>query len=203
MSTKIAIYALIVLLAAALLRFVISRLLRTVAQQIFRMNAKLRGMPHEWCPVDATDYPEVDHQFYKQTQASLEELGFSLLGDIACPAMSEAANLPTCFMRMMASPDGVAIGGFYDFRKPAPPRVFGKSKSPAEHIATLEFSTFLSDGDSIDTSWMNDAALTDDVPNVTRAFAPHGTPAAELLQLHRVSIDDAQRTHTHASQRCG
>jgi hypothetical protein len=133
--------------------------------------------PYEYRFVQASDFPELDHEFYDSTRSRLEAQGFRFLGDRENVTLTRLAPDSRTFVRTMVSTDGTICGSAWHRKLNQRARNF-----PAE-VRTIEFETEFSDGTFVTTN--NSLARTLPVPGIEAERLAAETPADELLRIHR------------------
>jgi hypothetical protein len=152
---------------------------KAAAKRVMELNKTIYGpQPYEYRMVDASDFPELDRDFYDRMRSWFDAEGFRFLGDRENLTFSRVAPQSRTFIRTMVSADGTIFGGAYHMKlKPV-------QGWPAE-VRTIEFETEFSDGTFVTTSNASVAARTLPVPGIEAERFPAETPADDLLRDHR------------------
>ena len=132
--------------------------------------------PYEYQIVQASDFPELDHEFYERVRSCLEAQGFRFLGDRENVTLTRLAPDSRMFVRTMVSADGTIFGGVYHMKQ-------RRARNYPAEIRTIEFETEFSDGTFLTTN--NSLARTLPVPGIEAERLAVETPPDELLRIHR------------------
>ena len=137
---------------------------------------------YEYRWVDAAEFP-LDQEFYDQTQAALESLGFRLLGDRENLTLTRAFPKLRTFVRAMVSGDGTISSFHYHLQSVTPKRTL--------NIQTIELGSELSDGTFLTTTNSLQSAPGTTTPGVDCKRHAAATSPDELLRDHRERLDTA------------
>jgi hypothetical protein len=141
-----------------------------------RQKALYSLEPHHHKVVDASAFPELDHEFYDRVRTTLEARGFRFLGDRENLTLTATFPNRRFFIRSMVSGDETILAGVHHIKT--------KARGFAPNIRTIEFETELSSGAFLTTSNALEAARTLPVPNIHALKLPAETSIDELLQAH-------------------
>lgn len=151
-----------------LLRRVAGQFNRAAAEMI-EQNRAMYGRVHAFREASETDFSDLDRAFYDQTQAELTARGYRHLGDVIDRTIEDAGS-PCPVIRVMNSPDGAIIAGFYHFTM--------------ADLRAVDFESEFSDGTFLTTANTLETDLTTPPPRLVRRQFPRETPVAELLAAH-------------------
>ena len=87
-----------------------------VAQMVLGNMQRAFQPKHLYQVVDGRDFRHVSRRFYRRTQARLEDLGFSFVGDVEDVTMKVQTPDPRTFIRTMVSRDRTDVAAFYHVR---------------------------------------------------------------------------------------
>ncbi len=130
---------------------------------------------YQW--LDADDFPNLDHEFYDETQAALESLGFRWLGDRENLTLTKAFPKLRTFVRMLVSAEGTISSFLYHIQAMTP--------KGTHDIRAIELGSELSDGTFLMTSNTLQSGPAKTQPGIDSQRHPATTPPAELLRTHR------------------
>jgi len=130
---------------------------------------------YQW--LDAADFPNLDHEFYDETQAALESLGFRWLGDRENLTLTKAFPKLRTFVRMLVSAEGTISSFLYHIQAMTP--------KGTHDIRAIELGSELSDGTFLVTSNTLQSGPAKTQPGIDSQRHPATTPPAELLRNHR------------------
>jgi mRNA-degrading endonuclease toxin of MazEF toxin-antitoxin module len=140
-----------------------------------------QGVPvpdrYEYRWVDAADFPNLDREFYDETQAALESLGFRWLGDRENLTLTKAFPKLRTFVRAMVSADGTISSYHYHIQAITP--------KGTRNIQTIELGSELSDGTFLTTSNSLQSAPGTTYPGIDSKRHAAATSPDELLCDHR------------------
>jgi hypothetical protein len=136
---------------------------------------------YQW--VDPAKFLTADHDFYDETQAAIESLGFRLLGDRENLTLTRAFPKLRTFVRAMVSADGTISSYHYHLQSITPKRTL--------NIQTIELGSELNDGTFLTTTNTLESAPGATNPGIDCKRHPAATPPHELLRDHRERLGAA------------
>jgi hypothetical protein len=156
-----------------------------MARSIFGRQKEIYAGAHEHRIVGPEALAGFDVDFYTQTQAAFEALGFRHLADGVDETMARIYPDLRTVSRTMVTDAGDAIAAFWQI-------VASKSsKDTPEQAAkrkSMELITELSDGTSVWTFSGERSDTTTDWPWVRRQFTGRSASPADLLEHHRRTV---------------
>jgi len=181
--TKLTIWGIILLVL-----YVIRRVaFRGAALKISKQMQKTYAPKHEWREVKASDFPELDQEFYSEMTQWLESLGYRNFGDAENVTLKEInPNMKHC-LRYHISPDGSIDAAIYHV------------VAPNHNSKIFDIMTEFSNGEFVETSNATEASKMDSPPQIHHKFFLQSTPYDEILDAHAKSVAEYQTTHPGVS----
>ena len=165
------------------------------AREMEEMTRILYGQKHERRAVEASTFRHLDLKFYERVERELTALGFHYLGDYELADLKGTAQDPGCFLRAMASADGVVMAAAYQHhgRKWWLRMLMWFLTRDGMKVVDLE--TEFSDGSFVATGTCPIVARVKLPPEIDGVQLPHKTPLPEMLANHLARVE--ARLHVH------
>lgn len=151
---------------------------------------------HHYVACDARNqYPGQDHRWYHTEQSNFEKAGCRVLGDMHETGSTEtSSDSMRCFVRVLASPDGIAGVAAYRLHPPLWQKVLLFLVTWKRSVRKVrECETIFTDGTAVTTTNIRPSMLLDTPPLLSRRFLPEKIPAADLLEEHRRHVEEWRR----------
>jgi len=174
----------IILLVIYLLR---RSLFRKAALAILDKTQKTYVEKHAWREVNASDFPDLDQEFYTGMTGWLESLGYRHMGDAENVTLRQINPTMKHCLRYMVSPDGTINAAVYHM------------VAPGHSYKIFDIMSEFSNGDFVETSNATQAAKIDSPPQLHHSYFPQETPYDQILDAHAKAIADYQAQHPGAT----
>jgi hypothetical protein len=171
--------------------FVLSWILQLIfspkraAKNIAETGEKLYSDLHQYAPVDAKQFRDLDLAFYDRTQAELEILGFRHVGDYEDVTLSRQMPSMRTFIRRMISSDGTVMAGTYHLKYRGFMRLLALFGILPGKPFYLDLETEFSNGSFLATSNTDTGANASPFPGITNQLHPQWMTPSDLLADHR------------------
>lgn len=159
------------------------------AREILENLASIYQPTHQYITVEENQFPHLDLNYYRQTQALLEQSGFRLVADIEDQTLRESKGnvLRPVMIRSLLSADGSIMAGVYH---PRPKFWIGTLLffTGQKMNKVLDCETALSDGTFIVTS---NAAMADALtppPQIFTTYLKPTTSPSRVLSIHQQTL---------------
>lgn len=129
---------------------------------------------HEFKEVKESDFPDLNKDFYNETQSALEKIGFKHISDLEDLTVSTHCAIVT-LIRVMAHPETNSIVAFYDV--------------PIIGMGICEFETLLSNDVIVVSSTSPESYEIANTPMIIKMHYSDIDCISELYQIHRESVN--------------
>lgn len=177
------------------------RRMRKGARKTIDLMKKMYCGAHEYREVNPVEFPQLDHEFYRQTQAELEKAGFRYLADIEDVTVARANPNFYTFLRSMIGDDGTIMASIYDARVRGLMRLLQFSGLLPHDMRIIDLETEFDDGSFVTLSTATLAGRMNHPPQIKNHYLPTGTPVPQLLDEHRRLIADYMQEHPELQPR--
>jgi hypothetical protein len=158
------------------------------AERLLQTMQSLYEQQHVFQQVDCKTFRKLDQAFYRQSQKTLEKLGFRQIADIEDVTVSRTNPAHRTFIRVLLSGDRTTVGGCYQFPLSWLVRLFQRLGLAPKGGKAIDFESELSNGTFLVTTNTLEMDTTVDIPGVQRQQFPHNTSAENLLARHREKL---------------
>jgi hypothetical protein len=158
---------------------------KRAAREIVENSKALYSAPHEFAEIRASDFRDLDHQFYNRAQAELEAFGFRHVADIEDLTVSRQMPAMRTFVRILIGDHRSTSAAIYHLKFRRFYRLLQLIRVLPQKPFFIDLESEFSDGTFLATSNTRGTDLSGDVPGIQRQTFPAETPIGQLMAAHR------------------
>jgi hypothetical protein len=160
---------------------------KPAARKLADQMQKLYSTEHEYAPVKAGDFRDIDRAYYDRMQAELEACGFRCLGDFEDITTSSVYPSMRTFLRRFTGENGTVTAAVYEIKYRGFIKLFALFGVLSKTPYYVDLETEFTDGTFLCTANTEDSKGTA-VPGIIAQRQPQSTTTEELLALHRTKL---------------